>query len=165
MDTYIGMGYSNVIAYFIILATAVTLNAHGITNIQTATDAAKALRPVAATCRGAVHPRIVGTGLLAIRPWPARRPSRSPSRSAGTPAWSQARRRARLLRHHRHRHRRGVALSYSPLDPIKALFGAPWSTRHRRAADGGDHAAGHPQEPDGVFTAPVAAMGGWTATV
>jgi Mn2+/Fe2+ NRAMP family transporter len=30
-DTYIGMGYSNVISLFIIVATAATLNAHGIT--------------------------------------------------------------------------------------------------------------------------------------
>src|SRR3984957_1709194 len=46
-DTYIGMGYSNVISLFIIVATAATLNAHGVTDIQTSAQAAEALRPIA----------------------------------------------------------------------------------------------------------------------
>ena len=50
-DTYIGMGYSNLIAFFVILATAVTLNAHGVTNIQTASQAALALKPIAGDSR------------------------------------------------------------------------------------------------------------------
>ena len=41
-DTYIGMGYSNVISLFIIVSTAATLNAHGITDIQTSAQAAEA---------------------------------------------------------------------------------------------------------------------------
>ena len=45
--TIIGMGFSNLIALFIILATAATLNAHGITDIQTSSQAAEALRPIA----------------------------------------------------------------------------------------------------------------------
>jgi len=47
IDTTVGMIFSNVIAYFNMLATASTLHAHGITDIQTAGDAAEALRPIA----------------------------------------------------------------------------------------------------------------------
>jgi len=46
-DTWSGMLYSNITSYFIILATAVTLHSAGITDIQTAADAANALRPIA----------------------------------------------------------------------------------------------------------------------
>jgi Mn2+/Fe2+ NRAMP family transporter len=46
-DTWGGMFYSNIAAYFIILATAVTLHVAGITNITTAAQAASALQPVA----------------------------------------------------------------------------------------------------------------------
>src|SRR5205807_3080252 len=42
IDTTIGMIFSNLIAYFIVLTTAATLNAQGVTNIQTAADAASA---------------------------------------------------------------------------------------------------------------------------
>jgi NRAMP (natural resistance-associated macrophage protein)-like metal ion transporter len=46
-DTWSGMLYSNITAFFIILATAVTLHVAGITNIETAAQAAQALRPLA----------------------------------------------------------------------------------------------------------------------
>src|SRR6202041_2782317 len=46
-DTWSGMLYSNVTAFFIILATAVTLHVAGVTDIQSATQAAEALRPLA----------------------------------------------------------------------------------------------------------------------
>jgi Mn2+/Fe2+ NRAMP family transporter len=46
-DTWSGMFYSNITAYFIVLATAVTLHAAGITDINTAAQAASALRPLA----------------------------------------------------------------------------------------------------------------------
>jgi Mn2+/Fe2+ NRAMP family transporter len=46
-DTWSGMFYSNIAAYFIILATAVTLHVAGVTNIETAAQAASALQPVA----------------------------------------------------------------------------------------------------------------------
>ena len=46
-DTWSGMFYSNITAYFIILAAAVTLNVAGITQIETAAQAAGALRPLA----------------------------------------------------------------------------------------------------------------------
>ena len=61
------MTFSNVIALCIVIATAVTLNAHGVTNIQTSAQAAEALRPVASDFAFAVFAlRIVGTGLLAV---------------------------------------------------------------------------------------------------
>jgi Mn2+/Fe2+ NRAMP family transporter len=46
-DTWSGMLYSDITAYFIILATAVTLNVAGVTDIETAAQAASALRPLA----------------------------------------------------------------------------------------------------------------------
>lgn len=47
IDTYVGMALSNAVAPFIVQTTAVTLNAHGITDIQSSTQAAEALRPIA----------------------------------------------------------------------------------------------------------------------
>jgi NRAMP (natural resistance-associated macrophage protein)-like metal ion transporter len=67
IDTYIGMGLSNVIALFIIITTAATLHAHGITDIQTSAQAAEALRPIAGDFAYAVFALgILGTGLLAV---------------------------------------------------------------------------------------------------
>ena len=67
IDTTVGMIFSNIIAYFIILATASTLHAHGITNIQTAGEAAEALRPIAGDLAFLLFALgIIGTGLLAI---------------------------------------------------------------------------------------------------
>ena len=67
LDTLVGMGLSNVIALFIILTTAATLHAHGITDIQTSSQAAEALRPIAGEFAFAVFALgIVGTGLLAV---------------------------------------------------------------------------------------------------
>src|SRR5262245_18349717 len=47
IDTSDGMVLANLVAYFIIIATASTLHAHGITYIQTAAQAAEVLRPIA----------------------------------------------------------------------------------------------------------------------
>ena len=67
LDTLFGMGFSNLIALFIIFATAATLNAHGITLIQTSAEAAEALRPFAGDLAFAVFALgIIGTGLLAV---------------------------------------------------------------------------------------------------
>jgi Mn2+/Fe2+ NRAMP family transporter len=67
LDTYVGMGYSNLISLFIIITTAATLNAHGITNIQTSAQAADALRPIAGPLTFWLFAAgIVGIGLLAI---------------------------------------------------------------------------------------------------
>jgi NRAMP (natural resistance-associated macrophage protein)-like metal ion transporter len=66
-DTYTGMIFSNVIALCIVIATAVTLNMQGITNIQTSAQAAEALKPVAGEFAFAVFALgIIGTGLLAV---------------------------------------------------------------------------------------------------
>lgn len=67
IDTTVGMTFSNVIAYFIVLATASTLHAHGITQIETAAEAANALRPIAGDLAFLLFALgILGTGLLAI---------------------------------------------------------------------------------------------------
>jgi Mn2+/Fe2+ NRAMP family transporter len=61
------MTFSNVVALCIVIATAVTLNEQGITNIQTSAQAAEALRPVAGEFAFAVFALgIIGTGLLAV---------------------------------------------------------------------------------------------------
>jgi NRAMP (natural resistance-associated macrophage protein)-like metal ion transporter len=67
LDTIIGMIFSNAIAFFIILTTAAVLNAGGITNIQSAAQAAEALRPLAGELTFLLFALgIIGTGLLAI---------------------------------------------------------------------------------------------------
>jgi Mn2+/Fe2+ NRAMP family transporter len=67
IDTWIGMTFSNLIAFFIIVTTAATLNAHGITKIETASQAAEALRPIAGEFTFALFAAgIIGTGLLAV---------------------------------------------------------------------------------------------------
>ena len=66
-DVWFGMFYSNVVMFFIIAACAATLAAHGITNIQTADQAAEALRPLAGNAAYLLFAiGIIGTGLLAI---------------------------------------------------------------------------------------------------
>ena len=125
-DTYIGMLFSNVVALFIILTTAATLNAHGITDIQTSSQAAEALRPIAGPFAFFVFALgIIGTGLLAL---PVLAGSSAYalgetfgwhvglSRKAGrAKAFYGAIALATLL---------GAGLNFSPIDPIKALF---WS--------------------------------------
>ncbi len=67
LDTYVGMGFSNLVAFFIMLTTAVTLHSHGITDIQSSAQAAEALRPIAGEFAFALFAAgIVGTGLLAV---------------------------------------------------------------------------------------------------
>ena len=67
LDTMVGMGVSNLVALFIVLTTAATLHAHGVTNVETSADAAKALKPIAGDLAFVVFALgIVGTGLLAV---------------------------------------------------------------------------------------------------
>jgi Mn2+/Fe2+ NRAMP family transporter len=67
VDTFTGMAISNLIAFFIILTTAVTLNQRGITDIQTSAEAAQALRPIAGQFAFLLFSLgIVGTGFLAV---------------------------------------------------------------------------------------------------
>ena len=126
IDTYIGMGFSNLVAFFIILTTAVTLNLHGITDIQTSAEAARALRPIAGEFAYFLFSAgIIGTGLLAI---PVLAGSAAYA-MAGAFKWSSSLAlepmRAKgfysiiatstLI---------GVALCFTAIDPIKALY---WS--------------------------------------
>jgi NRAMP (natural resistance-associated macrophage protein)-like metal ion transporter len=126
LDTYLGMGFSNLISLFIIITTAATLNAHGITDIQTSAQAAEALRPIAGAFAFAVFAAgIIGIGLLAVPVlagsaayalgeafgWPTglSRLPRDAKAFYGTIAV------ATLI---------GVFINFVHIDPIKALF---WS--------------------------------------
>ena len=126
IDTIAGMLASNLIALAIMIATAATLHAHGVTNINTAADAANALKPIAGRFAFALFSiGIIGTGLLAI-PVLAGSTGYAVSEAAGWKTgldnlpW-QARGfygvivAAVLL---------GLSVEWSPLDPIKALY---WS--------------------------------------
>ena len=67
IDVNVGMLASNLIMYFIILATALTLNANGKTDIEAGADAAQALRPVAGDLAGVIFAiGMIGTGFLAV---------------------------------------------------------------------------------------------------
>ena len=67
IDTVVGMGFSNLIMYFIILATALTLFKSGETNIKSAADAAEALKPLAGDFAGVLFAvGMIGAGLLAV---------------------------------------------------------------------------------------------------
>jgi NRAMP (natural resistance-associated macrophage protein)-like metal ion transporter len=67
VDTYLGMGFSNLVAFFIVLTAAVTLHRAGLTDIQNSAQAAAALRPIAGEFAFALFSAgIIGTGMLAI---------------------------------------------------------------------------------------------------
>lgn len=126
IDTYIGMGFSNLVAYFIILTAAVTLHVNGKTDIRTAADAAEALRPVAGRFAFVLFSLgILGTGLLAL---PVLAGSTAYAISEGL-RWRNG------LEVQPHRAKKfygvlavvmcsGIALNFIHIDPIKALF---WS--------------------------------------
>lgn len=66
-DTWLGMGFSNGIAFFMMLAAAATLHADGQLNIESTAQAAEALRPVAGDAAFVLFALgILGTGLLAL---------------------------------------------------------------------------------------------------
>jgi Mn2+/Fe2+ NRAMP family transporter len=66
-DVLIGMLFSNVVMYFIIMSTGATLHAHGQTNIETAAQAAEALRPFAGAGASVLFTAgIIGVGFLAV---------------------------------------------------------------------------------------------------
>ncbi|MBS0319073.1 MAG: divalent metal cation transporter [Proteobacteria bacterium] len=126
VDTWIGMTFSNAIAFAIMLTTAVTLHEAGVTDIQTSAQAAEALRPIAGPSAFLLFALgIVGTGLLAIpvlagsaayavaesMRWPIGHALR-PLRAKGFYAIIAV---ATLL---------GVALDFTDLDPIRALYWA-----------------------------------------
>jgi NRAMP (natural resistance-associated macrophage protein)-like metal ion transporter len=126
VDTIAGMLASNFVALAIMIATAATLHAHGVTTIDTAAQAASALKPIAGQYAFALFSiGIIGTGLLAI-PVLAGSTGYAVAEAAGWKTgldnmpW-QARGfysmigAAVLL---------GLGIDWSPLDPIKALY---WS--------------------------------------
>ncbi|MBD9652865.1 divalent metal cation transporter [Ensifer sp. ENS09] len=125
-DTYIGMAFANLVAFFIILTTAVTLHAAGMTDIETSADAAEALRPIAGDLAFALFSLgIIGTGLLAV-PVLAGSAAYAVCESRGWAIGLEHKPReavgfycviglATLI---------GLGVDYSDLDPIQALF---WS--------------------------------------
>ena len=67
IDIGVGTFFSNVVMFFVILTTAMTLHAHGVTKIATTREAAEALRPLAGEGAYFLYTLgLVGTGLLAI---------------------------------------------------------------------------------------------------
>ena len=66
-DVGVGAFFSNIVMFFIILTTAITLNRHGVTHIETTRQAAEALRPLAGKFAATLFTAgIVGVGFLAI---------------------------------------------------------------------------------------------------
>jgi len=126
LDTYLGMAFSNIVAFFIILTAAATLHAHGITEITTSAQAAKALEPLAGPFAFALFVcGIVGTGLLAI-------PVLAASACYGV---GEARRWKTSLEQKPTQAIRfyaaiavatliGLSLNFMHIDPVKALFWA-----------------------------------------
>ncbi len=125
-DTYLGMAFSNLIAFFIILTTAVTLHASGTTEIQTSAQAAAALRPVAGDFAFALFSLgIIGTGLLAV-PVLAGSAAYAIGEARGWPIGLESRPSAAIRFYITIALATvtGVGVDLSVIDPIKALF---WS--------------------------------------
>ena len=126
VDTTVGMGVSNLIAICIIYATAATLHATGITTIETSSQAAEALRPIAGEFTFVIFATgIIGTGLLAV---PVLAGSGAYALSE-TFSWREGLDR-RLLQAKSFyatiavSTMIGVGLNFTSLDPVKALY---WS--------------------------------------
>ena len=126
LDTIIGMVFSNGIAFFVILTAAVVLHAAGITDVQSAAQAAQALRPLAGDFAFALFAAgIIATGLLAV-PVLASSAAYAVAEALG---WTEG-------LEHTWREAKGfysiiviatvvgTALDFSPIDPMKALY---WS--------------------------------------
>ena len=125
LDTIIGMSFSNLIAFFIILSTAATLNAAGITDIQTSAQAAEALRPLAGEFTFILFSMgIIGTGMLAV-------PILAGYAVAEAAGW-QGGLNSRLDRNEGRGFYGviaaatlgGVIFCFTPMDPVKELFWA-----------------------------------------
>ncbi|WRH77190.1 MAG: divalent metal cation transporter [Sphingobium sp.] len=126
LDTMLGMGFSHLTALFIVIATAATLNAHGITHVESSAQAAEALRPIAGDFAFALFAiGIIGTGMLAV-PILAGSAAYAVSESFG---WVEG-----LDRKPREAKAfyatiavatiAGLTLNYVGVDPIKALYWA-----------------------------------------
>jgi NRAMP (natural resistance-associated macrophage protein)-like metal ion transporter len=128
IDTFVGMSFSNLVAFFIILSTAATLHVAGITDIQSSAQAAEALRPLAGEFTFFLFSLgIIGTGLLAV-PVLAGSAGYAVAEAVGWPGTLSA----RLDRGEGYGFYAviaaatvgGVILCFTPMDPIKELF---WS--------------------------------------
>ncbi|HLX16946.1 MAG TPA: divalent metal cation transporter [Bradyrhizobium sp.] len=125
-DTWSGMFYSDLTAYFIILATAVTLNVSGITDIQTAAQAASALRPLAGDFAFLLFAiGLLGVGLIGV-PVLAGSAAYALAEAVG---WKEGlERKAKDARGFYAviavSMLAGLLIQYSPISPMKALF---WS--------------------------------------
>ncbi len=124
IDVGVGAFFSNMVMFFIILTTAITLNRHGITNIETSRQAAEALRPLAGNFAATLFTvGIVGVGFLAI-------PTLAGSAAyafAETLGWRQGLN--KKLRQARWFYALilfstavGVALDFMGINPVKALY-------------------------------------------
>jgi len=123
LDTWFGIGFSNLVGLFIIIATAATLHRAGITDIASAEQAATALRPLAGDLAFfAFSAGIIGTGLLAV-PVLAGSAAYAVGEALGRPVGLSRRPReartfdsviaaATII---------GTALHFSPVDPMAAL--------------------------------------------
>lgn len=125
-DTLVGMGFSHLVALFIIVATAATLHANGVTEVESAAQAAEALRPIAGDLAFALFAiGIIGTGMLAV-PILAGSAAYAVSEAFG---WTEG-----LDRKPREAKAfygvialatmGGVALNFIGIDPMKALYWA-----------------------------------------
>ena len=125
-DTWSGMFYSNITAYFIILATAVTLNVAGVTDITTAAQAASALRPLAGDFAYILFALgILGVGLIGV-PVLAGSTAYALSEAMG---WKSGLERKAIDARGFYgiiavSVLAGLGVQYSPISPMKALF---WS--------------------------------------
>ena len=126
VDTFVGMGFSNIVALAIMVTAAATLHASGVTQIESSAQAAEALKPLAGVMAETIFALgIVGTGLLAVPVlagsaayavgealrWPTgldRKPGQAKAFYATIVI-------ATLI---------GVGLNFSPINPIRALY---WS--------------------------------------
>ena len=125
-DTLIGMSFSNIVAIFIVFAAAATLNVHGVTTIETASQAAEALRPVAGRFAFLLFAfGIVGTGLLAV-PVLAGSAAYAVSEALGRPASLDSKpNKARLFYGTiAATTLAGALLQYAGINPVRALY---WS--------------------------------------
>jgi NRAMP (natural resistance-associated macrophage protein)-like metal ion transporter len=126
IDTFVGMLFSNGVAFFVMLMGAVALHAAGQTDVHTAAQAAQALRPLAGDLAFSLFALgIIATGMLAV-PVLASSAAYAVAEALG---WAEG-----LERHWREAKGFyaivviatliGTALSFSPIDPMKALY---WS--------------------------------------
>jgi NRAMP (natural resistance-associated macrophage protein)-like metal ion transporter len=145
LDTFVGMGFSNLIALSIMITAAATLHANNVTDIQTSAQAAEALRPIAGSFAETIFALgVVGTGLLSVpvlagsaayalgdaRKWPTGL-SRQPMEAKAFYAVICI---ATIV---------GMIMNFTPVDPIRALY---WSA-----------------VINGVVAAPVMAIMMWLA--